>query len=633
MIGGIRKFAKSKWAAVLLFIPLIISFGIFGFQDPFRGISGGGFVRIGDREIHARDVSEELTAAIEEVRVQENRVISQADAIREGIATRVLSQLVYRNAVLAYADKIGVRASPEGVKDLLLNRADAFKDALGRFNLDTIRARAQQQNMTLKQFEEAVRDDLTAAYVTSAAFNAIKVPDILSLPVINYVGESRTFTVARLSAKTVPEPKIPTDAELETWYNAHKEAFGQPERRRVSVLSYSPEDFIDQVELTDAQVKAEYEKNIRDYSTPETRVISEFSAADRNTVQAFIDLAKQGVPVDEAVTRTPGLTRKDVTAKPDEISHEQYRQLAFSLTAGQVHGSVIQLDGTSPWFAVMVKTITPGIAEPFEKVAEKVRRDLAMPEAKRLYEDESEKFRDAAGGLPLEDIGKDFGFPVIQLPAVDKGGRTIRGQQVQTLVNNPALAELFTLQPGQMTNLFEGDDQRAMYRLDEIVAPFTRPFADVKDTVKLQYMLEQRDIAATKATNDMVAAVKGGQSFEQAAAAFKMTYIPSFAITRMEGQKMDPAVLQGAFDLKAGDTAVVNGRNKEPWVVRVDKIDPVTPQAAAALRAQIGQQVAETLQQDIREVFVRGLEKQVEIKQDDAAIKQYFDSYTKTEGQ
>jgi hypothetical protein len=37
MIGGIRKFAKSKWALVLLFIPLVVSFGIFGFQDPFSG--------------------------------------------------------------------------------------------------------------------------------------------------------------------------------------------------------------------------------------------------------------------------------------------------------------------------------------------------------------------------------------------------------------------------------------------------------------------------------------------------------------------------------------------------------------------------------------------------------------------
>ena len=61
MIGGFRKFAKSKWSA-LLFGLLILSFGIFGFQDPFRGITGGGFIKIGDREIHSRDVTKELSS-------------------------------------------------------------------------------------------------------------------------------------------------------------------------------------------------------------------------------------------------------------------------------------------------------------------------------------------------------------------------------------------------------------------------------------------------------------------------------------------------------------------------------------------------------------------------------------------
>ena len=60
------------------------------------------------------------------------------------------------------------------------------------------------------------------------------------------------------------------------------------------------------------------------------------------------------------------------------------------------------------------------------------------------------------------------------------------------LANNPALAELFTLQPGQMTNLFEGDDVRAMYRLDEIVPPYTQTFAEVKARVHDLYLVAQK---------------------------------------------------------------------------------------------------------------------------------------------
>jgi hypothetical protein len=282
----------------------------------------------------------------------------------------------------------------------------------------------------------------------------------------------------------------------------------------------------------------------------------------------------------------------------------------------------------------MVKSVTPGIPQPFEQAAAQVRHDMALPEATRLYQDDSEKFLDAAGGQPLEEIGKQFGFPVIQLPPVDRQARTARGDQSQLLSNPQALGDLFTLQPGQMTQLFEGDNTRTMYRLDEIIAPYTQAFAEVKDRVRLEYLREQVETAATKAANDMVAAVKAGGSFEQAAKSAKMTALPAISVTRQGGPNADPTVLQGAFNtLKAGEVGVVPGRNREPWVVRVDKIEPVTPAAVAALRAQIGPEMAQSLEQDLREVFFRGMQNEVPMTRDAVAIDQYFQSYTQPDPQ
>jgi peptidyl-prolyl cis-trans isomerase D len=632
MIGGIRKFAKSKWAAVLLFIPLIISFGIFGFQDPFRGITGGGFIKIGDREIHSRDVTKELDQLITEARERDGKILSQNEAVKAGLGQQALSKLMYETALSAYADLKGIRASTDAVQNALLNDTTVFKDALGRVNLEAIRAEVRQRGMrSIKQYEDYVRDALTRFYIQDSSTAALKVPDLLSLPVINYEGESRTLTVAKVGETTVAGLKAPTEAELEAWYNGHKDMFAQKERRRISVLSFSTDDFLDRANITDDQVKAEYEKRIKDYSTPETRTISEFSSTDRNAVQSLIDLAKQGVAVDEALKRTTGLTRTDKTVKPADIANKDYSELVFSLPVNQIHSNPFKIDDNSPWATVLVTSITPGVAEPFEKVADKVRHDLAMPEAQRAYEDESEKFRDAAGGQPLEDIGKQFGFPVVMLGPVDQQGRLITGEPVQIPAGAPALQELFTMQPGQMTNLFEGDGVRSMYRLDEIVAPYTQPFAEVKARVQTLYVNEQKRNAASKAADDMVAAVKGGKTFEAAAAASKLTALPVLTTTRFQGEQgsMEPGLLQGAFALKQGDVSVVMGGDGVPWVVRVDKVEPVTPAFAAMLRAQIAPRVAQTLQQDLQQVFVGGLQKEVKFDIQEAAVKQYFDSFTK----
>ena len=43
----------------------------------------------------------------------------------------------------------------------------------------------------------------------------------------------------------------------------------------------------------------------------------------------------------------------------------------------------------------------------------------------------------------------------------------------------------------------------------------------------------------------------------------------------------------GRFALKAGETAVVHGRDGGPWVATIDKIEPITPEISQMLRAQV----------------------------------------------
>ena len=72
-------------------------------------------------------------------------------------------------------------------------------------------------------------------------------------------------------------------------------------------------------------------------------MIVEYSSTDRNAVQGLIDLTQQGVAVDEAMKRTPGLVQKESTLKPEEVGDERYRELVFGLPAGRLHTVPIQL--------------------------------------------------------------------------------------------------------------------------------------------------------------------------------------------------------------------------------------------------------------------------------------------------
>lgn len=626
MIDGMRKFAKSKWAAGLLLIPLAISLAVFIPNAMGNSpLSSGILSRIGGREVKVTDVERDTQRLIDEVRNTENRNITPADAAREGRVQGIIQDIEIRNTLLAYADKTGVQASDASLKPYL-ERNKLLVDEFGKLSRDQLLYQASQRRQSPREFEQFIKDFLTQDYIREAAGAALEVPSILSQPWINYLGESRTFSLAQVNASTAPAPAEPTEADLQKWYDAHKADFLQPERRRISVLTYTPDDFLDQVKMTDEDVRAEYTKRIKEYSTPETRVVVEFQSENRNVVQAFVDLTQQGIAVDEALAKTPGLTRKETTVKPADLTDQKYRDFIFAMEPGKVNNQPVRSKEDEPWRAVMVQTITPGVATPYEQIADKVRRDVTFNDAAGLFEKSSEPFRDAAGGQPLEDIGKQFGFPVISLAPIDSQARTMLGDQSQIMAKDPdAMRQLFTLSPGDMTNVIEGDNVRSMYRLDDVIAPYTLAFADVKERVKLAFMSEKVVGARDKAAADMVTAVQAGMTFDKAAAASKMTLLPPLTALRAANPQIDPAVVSAAFALKQGEVAVVRDRNNNPWVARVDKIEPAKPEVTAMLKAQLGDQVSQSLLQDLNEVFVRGLRAEVDYKRDDASVQKYLE--------
>ena len=86
----------------------------------------------------------------------------------------------------------------------------------------------------------------------------------------------------------------------------------------------------------------------------------------------------------------------------------------------------------------------------------------------------------------------------------------------------------------------------------------------------------------------------------------------------------DPALITGGFALKSGEVGIVRGSSGEAWVARVDAVIPATPESTMILRLQMGGQISQSLQQDLAEVFQRGLEKEVEFKRDEEAITRFF---------
>ena len=126
--------------------------------------------------------------------------------------------------------------------------------------------------------------------------------------------------------------------------------------------------------------------------------------------------------------------------------------------------------------------------------------------------------------------------------------------------------------------------------------------------------------------------MKAGQSFADAAKAGDLAVLASVPMIRAS-QQIDARVFSTAFGLAEGDIAVAPDSNGEPWVVKVDKVEPVAAEVASTLKPQIDSQVTESLQDDIREVFARAINREVTVHENQKALDSYFESLTQTEDQ
>ncbi len=623
MMSGMRAFVKSPLAGLLLLL-LVVSFGIFGFSDPFRGVVGGGFVRAGDRSVGARDVSRSLDQYLKRVQREQGQTVSPKEAAAQGVVQAIVNELTQRTMTLAYADKVGIKAAPTEVAKMMIR---IFPDGLGGVSKEIYQTQLRELSMQPREFERELRDELTYDYLQRGLLAGLEPPALMYNPVVEFLGEKRTVAFGRFAKGAVPTPPAPTDADLQAFYKERSAMFAQPERRRISAVMYSPEDFVGKVEVSDKQVSDEYERRKKEFSGPEARTLAQFTAKDRNAIQTVVDTVKQGKTLEEAVAATPGVTLATITVKPTDITNETYRNNAFAMPLNETFGPM-DVDGA--FLGVQVKAITPGEVQPLSQVAGQLRDELRKKEARRLYDATSETFHDLVGsGASLEEIADEVGAPVISFAAVDQRGLMRGARMPAPLSKYPEqLQALFKLDAGAVGDAVEGDNERAVMRVDEIVKAYTPAFEEVKADLKPIYMASKELEAAKKMAEGAVTAIKAGKSVDAAAAAARLTLVrPPTPISRGEQTQIDPAVLETAFSLKEGEAGVATAQSGEPWLVQVSKIEKVKAADAPQLAQQVQGGYHQSVAQDILTAFSREVRKTVSHKINDGAVQRFLASY------
>lgn len=622
MLQSFRNVFKTKFgvAFTLAFLALIaVAFasGDVASNATFGGIAGGDNVAsVGGEKVGSAEFSQAMTGALDNVR-QQNPTESMASLIEQGAMDDVLNQLIDRKALSQFANSIGLRAG-DNLVNSEIRRIPAFAGPNGEFDEALYRQMLAQRKLTDQQVRTDLAQGLLAEQVLVPAAFGAKMPSKIAARYAALIKERRTGSVAILPSDLFAPKGKPTEKQLTAYYEANKKDFIRPERR---ILRYAVfgDEALGNVEPTEAEIKARYEKNKASmYAGGEQRKLTQLivptqqAAEDiRKKVDAGGSLEQSARQAGFEVSHVDAIDREDLASQASDA----VAKAVFSAPRGKIAAPA---RGSLGWYVVRVDEVKTIPSRSLDQVRGEIATTLRDEKRAQALSEMSSDIEDRFdSGESLSDVAKTLKAEVKSTPSLVADGRVYGGTpgDMAPEMIRPVLQTAFEMDEGQPQIAATADHSGyIIFETSQITESAAAPMKEITDDLTLAWRASEGSKAAKAAATRVLDRVKKGQSLQAAISAekIKLPAVDDLNLTREElakaGQRVPPP-LALMFSMAKGTTKKLEGPNNAGWFVvslkeiEPGKIDAKDPQIAAAqqtLGQMLGREYADSLRAAIR---------------------------------
>ncbi|SMH60152.1 peptidylprolyl isomerase [Azospirillum agricola] len=623
MLQFIRNFAGS-WVVKILFVLLILSFGVWGIGDVFRSSVPTTVAEVGKVAIERDALDQEFRRQMDRLRPMLGGNLTTEQAKQFGLLDQSLNALIQRTLFDLAAKDAGISVGPDVVK-LRIADEPAFRNPQGQFDPNLFRSVLRNNQLTEEGYVAVVTRETARELVAGAVNAGVAAPKPLVQALYRFRGETRVAELVTLPNAAVGDVGVPDDAEITKSYEDHQVRFTAPEYRALTVAQLSPDALAKDIKIEDDQLRAAYDERSAEFGTPEKRTVQMVVVDDEAKAKAIAEAAK---------TRSLTDAAKEAGIEPltlDNIARAELPELgdaAFALEQGKPSEAIKSALG---WHVLAVTGIQAGSTRSFEEVRDQLRAELQKEKALDAVFSIANRAEDQlASGASLDEVAQAQGLVVTKVAAIDSTGKAPDGKEAAP--NLPALKALlptaFQLRSGAASNLTEGQGSVfTAVRVDSVIPAAVRPLAEVRDQVIADWQAAKRAELAAKKAEDIAAKLKQGA--EQAAQTVATDAGASFAMTTpftrdarsVEGLPGD--LVRKLFDAKPGD--VVSGASADAQVVaRLKEVIAANPAADAAALGPIESTITQGIESDLMAQFGNALRGHYPVQIHRQRIDQFF---------
>lgn len=601
MLLQFRKMTRGAAATIILGL-VGLAMVVFLVPNMDMGQLGGSaqLAEVSGRKITPAQLSRELDLTL---RAQRNNgeMVTQQEAVDAGLHRRLLDAMIGRNALSAYAEKLGVSASDTQVANYIRDIPNVMNPVTGSFDQTAYAQFLDTMRYSQSEFERDVRNDLSTQLAMSAMVNGVRAPSSFGALLYAYQAETRVVSMAAAPVSAVGAVAPPTEEQLQAFWQENQEQLRVPEFRALTLVFARPADFVGRVSVPEARLREEFEARRASLTTPERRSYVRISAQTQAQANDAAARLSRGESPD-AVATALGLQMTRGADQPrNEVPDRRVAEAVFTQARGAVHAVQGQL---TPWVAVRVDAITPGSEPSFEAQREELRLAIATEEAGGLLNTAIGAFDDARGaGASVTEAARQAGLSTSTIAEVEEGGRDRSGAPVAALEGHEDLLSIaFDTPEGEASDFIPAGDADVVVAVDRVVPASVRPLAEVREQLSQVWVAQERARRLRELGAEVIEAVRGGQSFAAAARAKGFTMgersqtLNRQAASQIPSRGLPTQIFAAAEGAVVADMHVTGAAVLVAHVGQIDRADPASaPQVVEAARAQLEQSVTESL--------------------------------------
>ena len=520
-----------------------------------------------------------------------------------GIDQRIVQQMIEEEAALVEAERLGIGASDEEVRERIL--ALPYFQENGHFIGDTrYRQMLQMANPPLRtdEFEDQIRRSVAVEKLRGALTDWIAISDRevedefkrqnekVKLAVVNFPADKFRDAVAASVS----------DADVAKTFEERKNDYRLPEKRKIKYAMVDTQGLRERTQVSPQDVQRNYEDNQQQYSTPEqvraSHILFKIDGKDEAAVKAqaekvlaeakkpgadFAKLANQYTEEEAGKTRGGDL---DFFARGRMA--KEFEDAAYALEVGQISDVV-----KSPFGLHIIKltdkkaATTRSLDEVRAQIEDQIKWERAQAEAQRIVDGVAPLLKKPAD---LDTAARSRGL------TVSESGFFARDEPIAGLGMAPAIGEgAFEMKEGEVSDAIRtpqgfafitvtGNQPARLPSLDEVKAK-------VRDDIVKKKALDE----ARKRASEIAPKLKSGD-FNVVAKAAGLEAHDSELLARgsaVPEAGVSPAVDAVAFTLPTGGVSDAIVTDNGAVIVKVLEKKDVTPAEVTTGKPQVREQL------------------------------------------